>query len=149
LEEPFWAAEERRRAERDKEYLTASREKMRRSLNLGLPVWVHRATYVEVDAQVGALNDPAGLDIRALNGAGYAGWESVAVIPRTYSSAQGYLAMGRLSWRDWGGQRTSHQVGLSGNVVGVYVLQRLQVTLDSLDAMADEINAAILENVPD
>jgi hypothetical protein len=146
--EPFWAAEEKRRAEGDAEYLAASRDKISRSMSLGLPVWVYRTTYIEVDAQIGPLNDPAGLDIRQLSDTGYAGWEPFAVIPRTYSSTQGYLATSRLTWRDWGGQQTSHQVGLSANVIGVYVLQRLRVTPESLDAMGEEINAAILENAP-
>lgn len=37
---------------------------------------------------------------------------------------------------------------MSGNVVGVYVVQRLQVTSASLAAMSEEIDQIILQNAP-
>lgn len=135
-----------RRTEARSRYLGASRAKMQASLDAGLPVWLYKSTYIHVDAQMDGLNDPMGIDMRALNEAGLSGWEVVAVVPRTFSGSQSYFANSTMTMRDLGGQRTEHRVGLSGNVIGAYLLQRLQVTAQSLVLMGDEIDQVILQN---
>src|SRR4051812_12249647 len=142
------AGEATRRANMAQEFLAASRNKMRSSMDAGLPVWVYKTSHIQVDAQMDAVNDPISLNMRDLNEAGWSGWEIVAVVPRTYSGTQAYQATSSMTMRDWGGQKTEQRVGLSGNVIGVYVVQRLRVTAESLAVMSEEIDQIILENAP-
>lgn len=137
---------EHRQAERGKEFVAASRAKMLAALDAGTDVWLYRSTHVAVDAQIESVVEPLGLDLRGVYEAGWAGWEVVSIVPRTYSGTQSYYAVSSMTMRDWGGQRTEQQLGLSENVIGVYVLQRLRITPGRLSVPNGDIDQAILEN---
>lgn len=81
---------------------------------------LYRWIYLQVDSEID--EDVVGeFDIAELQLAGLEGWDIVAVIPKTVGVALKNYSTGSTVGSSWGG-------GMGGNVVGVYLLLRKEVT---------------------
>jgi len=94
---------------------------------------LYRWMHLDVDSMMDASEAAQGLDLFEMNMLGAAGWEIVATVPRTYSGSQTYVAKGRASLASaMYGVGVPHnsvqKVSLSGNVVGAYLLLRLEIS---------------------
>lgn len=97
-------------------------------IEVGGTAYLYNSVYVEVDSQLESMDAPAGLDLNPIALLGADGWETVGVLPRSYSGSQSYFARSRMTSRDWGGQKLEQRIALSGNLIGSYVMLRLPIT---------------------
>jgi hypothetical protein len=133
-------------AARVQSFLSLSRKRINDTLEAGGPAWLYKSSYVPVDAQIEQVSDPIGLQLGALNEAGWSGWEVIGVVPRTYAGSQTYIARSSMTMRNWGGEKTNQRTSLSGNVIGVYVLLRMRITPECLALRGAEIDEVIRLN---
>lgn len=102
-------------------------------------VTLFHEVYLNVDAQMNAVESPAGLDLFALNDLGLQGWTVVSTIPRTYGGFQSYKVSKTTAYGIGSVMKDQHQVGLGGHVIGVYVLLSYTVTQSNLAASTEAI----------
>lgn len=105
--------------------------------------------YVPVDAQMNTFGPAEGLDMSQVNTWGARGWEVVSAVPRTYGGFQSYQVSKTTSYGVSGWGKDTHQVGLGGHVVGVYLLMHRKITAATLEASSEEIRRVAEHNMPD
>jgi hypothetical protein len=76
-------------------------------------------------------------DIDQLQELGVRGWEIVAVVPRTVGIGLRNVLLGSADGENWGG-------GIGGNVMGVYVLLKLEITANDNRLSDDEMARLIV-----
>ena len=112
------------------------------TIDSGGTAYLYTSVHVEVDSLLDIVESPGGLSVYHLAEFGAQGWESVGVVPRTYSGSSVYKSKNKRTGGPLGGGYTMQQVSLSGNVVGAYVILRLPITFETRqarDGLIDEI----------
>lgn len=139
------AAEQRQKESRDRKYaahLESFRNNVRKSVTSGVPVHLYMDIYVPVDAQMNEFGPPTGLYLAQVNHWGMLGWDVVSVVPRTYGGFQSYKVSKTTAYGVSGWGKDTHQTGLGGHIVGVYVLMHYVVDSSNLDASDEAIDTA-------
>jgi hypothetical protein len=134
------------RVEQDR-FVAAKKAALAARLVRGERVFLYESIYLAVDSVLPEGEDPAQFDIGSLKRAGLSGWEVIGVVPRTVGVGlkNELLPSGVASW---GG-------GAGGNVVGVYLLLKSEVTAvdeeDAADLLARylKFNKALFERNDD
>ena len=122
------AAKERMRQEElaHQQKIEESIRAVRERVTAGQRAFLHQSLYLSVNSVILGEETAADFDIDMLRQLGLAGWDVVAVVPRTMGIALENKSVDPFGPVSYGG-------GVGGNVVGVYIIIRKEVTpaLDS------------------
>lgn len=125
------------------------RSLVRSTVESGSSAHLFKEIYVPVDAQMNELGPASGLYLSQVNYWGRAGWEVISVIPRTYGGYQVYKVTKSTAYGVSGWGKDTHQAGLGGHVVGVYVLMQYTVTRDNFEKSLQVIDEVAKEDMPE
>jgi hypothetical protein len=115
------AAREAERRNEEEQFVTAKKEELRVRLERGERVYLFESVYVPVDSVLMEVPLASAFDIDALKRIGLSGRDIVAVVPRTQGIGLKNDSFGSTTGTTWGG-------GSGGNVVGVHVIVRKELT---------------------
>lgn len=121
---------EHQRARR--EAITNRIDALRAQVAEGQRLFLYETLYLPVDSVVLDENIAQGFDIGTLRELGLAGWEVVGVVPRTIGIALKNKTTELVSVSSYGG-------GVGGNVLGVHLLLRKEMTRASFGDFSGEL----------
>jgi len=102
----------------------------------GKPVFIYESIYIPVDSKIKEEALIPSFDIGPLKRLGLTGWEIVQVVPKTTGIALQNKHMPILS-----SSRKRYGGGIGGNVAGVYVLLKKEITQATLEENPDELKS--------
>ncbi|MBC8274487.1 MAG: hypothetical protein H8E40_05905 [Chloroflexi bacterium] len=117
-------------------------QSLQQKLASGGKVYLYEDIYLAVDSKVVDETVAQEFSIGSLRQLGLDGWDIVAVIPRTLGVALTNVSLGSSSGQTWG-------AGVGGNVVGVHIVVRKEVSTQSRDISADFLKDYIERNLFD
>jgi hypothetical protein len=148
-EQQLRAAEETENARLAREQYEAQRaevalvkvQDMRLRIDNGERVILYETIYLPVDSQIVDEIPNKNFSIAALRRNGFYGWDIVAIIPRTFGIALTNTSFGSSSGETWG-------AGVGGNVVGVHVVIKKEVSAQS-NVSDDFLQEYVIRNLDD
>jgi len=102
----------------------------------GQRLFIYETLYLPVDSVVLEENVAQGFDLGTLRELGLVGWEVIGVVPRTIGIALENKTTDLLGPISYGG-------GVGGNVLGVYLLLRKEMTYATIENSSDELASFI------
>jgi hypothetical protein len=122
---------------------------VRQTVDAGGTAYLYAQRYLTVDAQMNQMGSPTGLDIRFINKFTSDGWKVDAIIPRTYGGMKSYKTSKTNAYGLGTFGSDTHQVGLGGHVIGVYVLLSLAVSKATVERYRDTVQQVAKVSLPD
>jgi len=131
------AREEAARVARENK-ITAAIEALKSRLKNGEHVFIYNSFYVPVDSVLQNNEFASNFDITFLKKAGLLGWEVVGIIPRTIGIDLQNRVIG-----DFSNTAVSYGGGIGGNVAGVHILVKKELSFAMLETADDELISSL------
>jgi hypothetical protein len=105
----------------------------------GEKIFLYSKVYIPVDSKVGSETFADDFEIGRLKYFGFYGWDVVAVVPKTLGVGLSNEAI-HTAYKTWGG-------GMGGNVVGVYIILRKEVSSQQPPLSEEYLNRYFNDNL--
>ncbi|MBI5471060.1 MAG: hypothetical protein HY961_01800 [Ignavibacteriae bacterium] len=117
---------ERVQKERLEKSVSEMRSIIRKRLDSGQKIFFYQSIYTPVDSVLLEESLATGFDVSFLRSLGLSGWELIHAVPKTIGVGLQNYSEGSVSLKSWGG-------GVGGNIMGVHLILKKELTLGSFD----------------
>lgn len=123
-----------------REEIEAAKAPIVARLKAGERVFLYQKLYLPVDSHINDETIGGRFSIESLRALGPEGWEVVATVPRTLGLRLENYSVGLSTGRTWGG-------GLGGNVVGVYLILRKELTVRGAEGDQESLDWDVYQHI--
>lgn len=120
-------------------YIEGRLNELRALVSQGITPYLYNVITISAQSRIHKNTYGGPPDLTELRKYGWAGWETVGIVPSTYGEGLTNTSYGSTSGTTWG-------AGIGGIVVGAYVLLRFSITAGVLDQRRDYIASLVAQD---